>query len=108
MKRVLLGFTAISVAFSPAAFGQSAAEQKALVEKYCVSCHNQRLKTANIILDTADVSNVAAAPDLWEKVVRKLHGGSMPPLGMPRPDKATLDGFASWLEASPDPQRPAR
>jgi len=71
--------------------------QRALLDKYCVTCHNQKLLTAGLALDKADVTNVPAGAQVWEKVVRKLGTRAMPPLGMPRPDKPTYDAFASWL-----------
>ncbi len=76
------------------------AAQRALVDKYCVSCHNARLKTGGLVLDrdTVDMARVADRADVWEKVIRKLHGGMMPPQGMPRPDETTIDAFASSLE----------
>ena len=85
-----------------------------LVSKYCVSCHNERLKTANLLLDKAD-DEIANASDTWEKVVVQLRGRSMPPSNMPRPENATYDAVASWLEneldraaaARPNPGRPA-
>ncbi len=76
--------------------------ERALLNQYCVTCHNQKLKTAGLTLDNADVEHVGDHADTWEKVVRKLHGGTMPPLGMPRPDSATLDNFASSLETALD------
>jgi len=72
--------------------------QRALVNKYCVTCHNDTMKTAGIVLDKADVDHVAADPALWEKVVYKLRAQAMPPVKMPRPDQATYDGFRIWLE----------
>ena len=60
-----------------------------VVDKYCVTCHNQRLKTGGLTLDTPDLANVAAHPDVWEKVIRKVEAGMMPPAGVPRPDAAT-------------------
>ena len=77
-------------------------EQRALVNKYCVTCHNQRMKTAGLELDKLDVHNVGADPEHWEKVLRKLRTGVMPPASAPRPDAATLDHFADWLEKSLD------
>ena len=94
----------------------TASAQRALLDSYCVPCHNERTKSGGLMLDTADVSQVHADPELWEKVVLKLRVGLMPPIGRPRPDKATYDGFATWLEQSldrpltsrtPDPGRPA-
>lgn len=76
--------------------------QRALLEKYCVTCHNQRLKTAGLLLDQANVDDISAAPEIWEKVAHKLRTGQMPPTGMPRPDHAALDAFASWLETNLD------
>src|ERR1044072_3371288 len=62
---------------------------KWMIQQYCVGCHNARLKTAGLMLDSADIDRVADHPDLWEKVTRKLRTGEMPPAGIPRPDAAT-------------------
>jgi cytochrome c5 len=77
---------------------------RALVDKYCVTCHNARTKSAGLILDkdAVDLTRVADRADVWEKVVRKLHGRMMPPQGSPRPDQATLDALAASLETSID------
>ena len=72
-----------------------------------------QLRTVGLTLDTEDVTNVAANPEVWEKVVRKLRVGAMPPPPRPRPDQATYDGFRVWLETeldrvaavNPDPGR---
>ena len=61
----------------------------AVLDKYCVTCHNERLKTAGLMLDAADVNHVGDTPETWEKVARKLRTGEMPPPGRPRPDDAT-------------------
>jgi Protein of unknown function (DUF1592)/Protein of unknown function (DUF1588)/Protein of unknown function (DUF1585)/Protein of unknown function (DUF1587)/Protein of unknown function (DUF1595) len=92
-----------------------ASPARALVTKYCVTCHNERLKTANLLLDKADADHVANSAEIWERVVVQLRGRSMPPLNMPRPDIATYDAAATWLEteldraaaARPNPGRPA-
>jgi mono/diheme cytochrome c family protein len=84
---------------------------QALVTQYCVTCHNARAQTGGLSLEGLDPAAAAGHPDVWEKVVMKLRGGMMPPVGMPRPDGATLDGFVASLEqrldaaalASPDP-----
>ena len=73
-----------------------------LVNKYCVTCHNERLRTAGLLLDKADADDVSVSGDVWEKVVHKVRTGEMPPAGMPRPDKATFDAFASQLETALD------
>src|SRR5262245_48942681 len=89
----------------------ASAPQKALLDRYCLTCHTQRLKergTVPIALDTLDVANVGANPAEWERVVLKMRAGLMPPAGAPRPDKAAHDGFAAWLEAELDRNAAAR
>ena len=76
--------------------------QKALLDRYCVTCHNARLRTAELMFDLHDVSRVGHAPSVWEKVVRKLRAGAMPPPPSPRPDAATYDEFIHWLETELD------
>ena len=76
--------------------------QRALLDRYCVTCHNQRLQTGGLALDAADVSRVGEAPDVWERVVLKLRGGMMPPAGRPRPAGAALDELRGWLETELD------
>jgi len=81
------------------------ATQKALLDRYCLTCHTQRLKergTVPIALDSLDLTQVGANAATWEKVVVKMRAGLMPPAGAPRPDKAAHDAFASWLEAELD------
>src|SRR5438094_5454592 len=83
--------------------GQSpAAAQKALVDKYCVTCHNDRAKTGGLTLQPLALDRVPDGAETWEKVVRKLRGGMMPPPGMPRPDQASLDALVAHLETSID------
>jgi len=90
-------------------------EYRAVVNKYCVTCHNEKLKTANLMLDKLDIGNVPAGAETWEKVIAKLRGDAMPPPGLPRPDKATYNALATYLETTldreammhPDPGRPA-
>ena len=80
----------------------SPSPQRALLDRYCVTCHNQRLRTGGLTLDTMDVANVGEAPEVWEKVVQKLRGGMMPPARRPRPDPQAYERFQSWLETSLD------
>ncbi len=88
-------------------------DQRALLDQYCVTCHNERQQIAGLALDTVDVTDVATHPAIWEKVVRKLRAGAMPPAPRPRPDVATYERFTTWLEteldadatAHPDPGR---
>jgi len=75
---------------------------RAVLDKYCITCHNQRLRTAGLALDALDVAQPGQRAEEWEKVVRKLRTGAMPPPGRPRPDKALADGVTSWLEAELD------
>jgi hypothetical protein len=72
--------------------------QQAVIDKYCVTCHNTRLKTGGLALDQLDLSRLADHADVVEKVALKLRAGMMPPLRSPRPDKATLDGLITWME----------
>ena len=113
----------------PAAPTPEVSPQRALLDQYCVRCHNERtvsrpatpnepaqitqLRNVGLMLDTEDVTNVAMNPEVWEKVVRKLRVGAMPPSPWPRPVHAAYDGFRGWLEteldraaaARPDPGR---
>lgn len=88
------------------AAGQSPPE--ATFTKYCVTCHNSRLKTAGFVLDIADLKNVGTHAETWEKVVRKLRTEAMPPAGAPRPDRATYDSTAAYLETELDRAGAAR
>src|SRR5436190_13808542 len=81
---------------------EAAASARTVLDTYCVSCHNQRLKTAGLALDAVDVAQPAANAELWERVIAKLRAGSMPPQGRPRPDAATYRAVAGWLEAEID------
>ena len=81
---------------------QPASQYRAVLNQYCVTCHNETLRTAELVLSTKDVGNVSSEPMAWEKVVRKLRTGAMPPAGMPRPDEATYDSFATYLETELD------
>jgi len=87
---------------------------RAVFDKYCVGCHNQRVKTAGLALDALDPAQAGEHAEAWEKVVRKLRTGAMPPPGRPRPDKALTASVAASLEAGldraaaehPNPGRP--
>ncbi len=94
----------------------SAAGRRALLDQYCVTCHNERLRTANLVLEKDEIGadQVASGAAVWEKVLQKLRAGSMPPVGRPRPDPSAVAAFAAWLESSldraaeaaPNPGRP--
>ncbi len=85
-----------------------AATLKPTLDRYCVTCHNSRLKTGGLALDTVDLSNVPAHAETLEKVVRKLQGGMMPPQGSPQPDAATKAGLVQGLVAVLDRTEAAR
>lgn len=80
----------------------SATAQRALVQQYCVTCHNDRTKRANITLENMDPATAGDHPELWEKVVRKLRAGVMPPPEIRRPDLAAYTGLTEWLETQID------
>jgi len=84
-----------AVAAAPA---PEVATQRALLDRYCVVCHNAKLKTANLLLDQLDLAHLGDHAEIGEKVVRKLRAGMMPPAGMPRPDPAVLDALIVWME----------
>ena len=126
MARTIMGWIGIAMAgigsLQAARLQQSSnpvlppvSQYRAVLNRYCVTCHNEKLKTADLMLDKADVEKVGDAAPVWEKVVRKLRTGAMPPAGMPRPDQATNNSFAAYLEtaldsassAQPNPGRPA-
>jgi hypothetical protein len=74
----------------------------AFFTRYCTGCHNAKLKTAGLVIDTGALTNVPAQAELWEKVDIKLRTGAMPPAGMPRPDPAGYDSTAAFLETRLD------
>jgi len=107
-----LAFSVITGDARPAAAGiqqgpanataMSQQQVQAVLNEYCVTCHNQRQKTASLELDTKDLTRLEADTVAWETVIRKLRTGMMPPKSMRRPDRATLDNVASWLETGLD------
>ncbi len=95
----IAGVLAIAPGFAGAATPQQAG---AVVGKYCATCHSAQIHTADLVLDAAAVGHVTTDPERWEKVVRKLRAGTMPPPGVPRPDRATYDLLAGFLETELD------
>ena len=91
------------------------APSRALLDRYCVTCHNERLQTAGVMFDRVDIDRADLHRELFEKVARKLRSGQMPPPGRPRPEPAEIDAFVTALEAeldragaaAPDPGRVA-
>ena len=86
---------------APAAASPDSA-RSALVNQYCVTCHNERAKTGGLALDAVSLSNIPAGAETWEKVIRKVRAGMMPPSGMPRPAQPALDAFVTHLESTID------
>src|SRR5215472_14853323 len=80
----------------------SSSPARELVTTYCVSCHNAKAKTGGLALDSIDTEHVSNAAETWEKVIVKLRSRAMPPVGIRRPDNATYDKVASWLESEID------
>ncbi|MBZ5675656.1 MAG: DUF1592 domain-containing protein [Acidobacteriia bacterium] len=80
----------------------TAASERALLDQYCVTCHNKRLQTAGLLLDQLDPASMHDHAETWEKVVRKLRAGMMPPSGMPRPAAPVLESMVSFMEKELD------
>jgi mono/diheme cytochrome c family protein len=110
---LLTGGWVLAVSGSPGAVAQapqpaadpvssSPSARQAVLQKYCITCHNQRLQTAGLSLDALDVEHPGAAPAVWERVIARLRAGSMPPTGRSRPDATTYDALATWLEGEID------
>ena len=97
-----LGNMLLAQQVSSPAQSPTAAEYRSVLNKYCVTCHNERLKTASLTLDKIDLENIPASAEIWEKVIRKLRGAAMPPAGLPRPDKSFYDSFPQYLETALD------
>src|SRR5262249_55466397 len=110
--RIALAVLMVASIVTPAVAAQSSAsDYRAILDQYCVTCHNQRLKTAGLTLDAIDLSAIGHEAETWEKVVRKLRSGMMPPQGPARPDDTTRNRLVSWLtaeldRAAPNPGRP--
>jgi hypothetical protein len=93
--------TKAPVPTKPAALAPAAAHAQ-LLNQYCVGCHNDKAKVANFSLEKADLSTVGDHPEIWERVIRKMRAGMMPPAGMPRPPLAAYNGMRDWLETEID------
>jgi hypothetical protein len=104
-RPTLVGLLALALGapqFVQAASAATPQTIRATLDQYCVTCHNQRAKTAGLELDTPDLTQIPGHAELWEKVVQKLRTGMMPPPGARRPDAATYNATATWLEATLD------
>jgi len=110
LSRRALGAATLAIIFAATpttaqrgpASAPTAAAQRALLDQYCVTCHNDRLKTSNLSLEKLDLAAAGDHTELWERVVRKLRAGVMPPPGVRRPALAEYDGLRDWLETEID------
>ncbi|MCY4600284.1 MAG: DUF1592 domain-containing protein [Acidobacteria bacterium] len=93
-----------ALALVAGAVAESAAQapSRALLDRYCVTCHNERLQTANLMLDQVDLEQAGDHAEQLEKVVRKLRAGQMPPEGRPRPAGDEIETFVAALETALD------
>src|SRR5262249_9090364 len=110
---------AVQPAPRPASYAPSPGSElenpRAVLARYCTTCHNQRLRTGGLALDRLDPRDLAKAPETWEKVIKKPRASALPPATAPRPDPVTYRGLLSWLEGeldrlaaiNPNPGRPA-
>ncbi len=80
----------------------SAGQAQGTLDRYCATCHSPRMKAGGLAFDALPVANAAREPQTWEKVIRKVRTGMMPPAGAPRPDRATLDNLAAAVETTLD------
>ena len=96
-----IGLTCTSASIAQAQSAPSAINgHRALLEQFCVTCHNQRRQTAGLAIDTLDLTNVGENPEIWEAVIQKLRGGMMPPAGQPRPSPDAYRAFEAWLKSA--------
>jgi mono/diheme cytochrome c family protein len=86
----------------PSGAAAESSSHAALIKTYCATCHNDRTRSGELSLEHADLADISQRAELWEKVIRKVRAGMMPPAGMPRPDAATLEAFVTHLEATID------
>src|SRR5262252_8072265 len=98
---VLLAAAAIAIAAQTSP-QPTATVASATLQKYCITCHSDRLKTAGLTLEGVDVARPATQAEVWEKVIRKLRTRAMPPPTAPHPDAQTYDALAGYLESSID------
>lgn len=97
----------IFIAGSLVVLAQSPAT-RSVIDRYCISCHNEKVKTAEVSLQPVAANTPEANPELWEKVVRKLSHRHMPPIGLPRPDDANYNSVIASLTGTLDRAATAR
>src|SRR5947208_1278272 len=105
----------LAVFFLAGANAQQTVAPRALLDRYCLGCHSQKLKTGGVALDMVDLFKVDSYANVLERVLRKVRSGEMPPPGLPHPDPSAASSSAKWVEhsldksaaANPNPGRPA-
>jgi hypothetical protein len=104
LNYVVLGISIFCASYVYAQAPQlgDASEFRGVMNRYCVSCHNEILQTASLALDKANIEDISEDPAVWEKVLLKLKTRSMPPVGMPRPDEQAYITFAAHLQLQLD------
>src|SRR5688572_18150091 len=107
MRRRVVVFAGLLAVLAAPSIGSAqpvadSSSQRGFLARHCTACHNQRLKTAGLALDTLNLSAVGDHHATWEKVVAKLRAGAMPPIGRPQPDEAARTTFVTWLETELD------
>jgi hypothetical protein len=111
MKRLLYASVVLVLIAAPALLQTRAAvqdPQQALLNTYCIGCHNSRAKIGGLALDSLDLQSAGAAgaiadnAEIWEKALRKLRGHLMPPPGSPQPAQKDVDSFVGWMENTLD------
>src|SRR5438477_10294698 len=106
MKRMI--YLCLALCTTQPLWARQADSPQALLNTYCITCHNERAKTGGLALDQLDSQHVGENAETWEKVVRKIRSGMMPPSGARRPDRTTLDAFVTSLEAKLDREAAAK
>jgi mono/diheme cytochrome c family protein len=112
MKRFIFASALVVLIASPAflqnrAVGQTPAAtapdpHRAMLNTYCVGCHNTRVRSGGIAFDSLDLQAAADDAQIWEKALRKLRGRLMPPPGAPQPSQKDIDSFTAWMESTLD------
>src|SRR5438132_1837576 len=90
---------------APPVQSSASPQPQATLQRYCLTCHNQNLKdrgTVPIAFDKLNLGSLASDADVWERIVRKVRTGLMPPAGRQRPDETTRQAFATWIESELD------
>ena len=77
-------------------------EHRSTIQRYCITCHNERSQAQGLAFDGVDVSHPGESPEVWERVLRKLRTRAMPPQGMPRPEESTYKTHVTWRETELD------